>query len=62
MTKESNPNKKNKETDTKQEDILQDQYEFGLNEEVRKDLEKDEDDHKESDNVADEDDVVIDDN
>lgn len=62
MTKESNPNKKNKETDTEQEEILQDQYEFGLNEDTRKELEKEEDDHKESDNVADEDDIVIDDN
>lgn len=59
MTKDSNPKKKNKATEDAQEKILDDQYEFGLNEETRKELEQKEDDHKESDNVADKDDVVI---
>lgn len=59
MTKESTPKKKNKETDQDQEEILKDQYEFGLNEETREKIEKEEDDHKESDKIADEDDIII---
>lgn len=55
-----NSEKKDNETDKKQEDILDDQYEFGLNEDVRKELEAEEDSHKEPDDVADEDDTVID--
>lgn len=61
MVKDSNPEKKNKTTDTTPEDHLQDQYEFGLNEDVRKELEKEDDDHKEPDNIADDDDVIIED-
>lgn len=61
MTKDSNAKKKNKQTDKDQEEILKDQYEFGLNEEVREKLEEEEDAHKESDDIADEDDVIIED-
>lgn len=49
-----------KDSDKKtQEEALEEQYEFGLNEETRKEMEKDDDDHKESDNVADQDDIVM---
>lgn len=58
MVKESNPEKK-KMTDD--ETILDEQYEFGLNEDTREEIKKEDEDHKESENIADEDDVVIDD-
>lgn len=60
MTKHSNSDKNKKQTNKDQEEILQDQYEFGLNEEVRKELEEKEDSHKEPDDIADADDIVID--
>lgn len=50
---ENNKEKKN------QEEHLDEQYEFGLNEETRKELAKEDDDHKESENLADEDDHII---
>ncbi len=52
--------KKDETTDTTQEEKLQEQYEFGLNEDTRKEIEKKDDEHKESDNVADEEDVIVD--
>lgn len=50
---------KDNEENKKQEELLDDQYVFGLNEDTRKELAKEEDDHKEPDNIADEDDHII---
>lgn len=50
---------KNNEENKKQEEILDEQYEFGLNEETRKKIAKEEDDHKESKNLADKEDYII---
>lgn len=49
------------QTDSSQaEQLMDEQYEFGLNEDVREEIENQEDDnHKEPENKADKDDVII---
>jgi hypothetical protein len=63
MAKDEQSKKEHDETqdDTQKKELMDEQYEFGLNEEVREEIEDQEDDgHKEPKDKADRDDVVID--
>lgn len=59
MTKDSDKRRKDEETEDDTEEMLQDQYEFGLHEDVREEIEEEDDDHKEPKDKADKDDEVI---
>lgn len=58
MSKDSEKKNKDETKDTTQEEILQEQHEFGLHEDVREKLEK-EDERKEPKDKVDADDEVI---
>jgi len=45
--------------DSQAEQLMDEQYEFGLNEDVREKIEQEDSDHKEPDNKANKDDVVV---